>query len=141
MTDNYKIAQNNQQDALQQRPMTKRNIYKLVHRISCGKFHRPSSLISRLSPVLCLLTSVILVVTAGCATSQNSPSANNFTTIPANDQSDLIGSDSEAEEDSFTDEEFDLLEEELEEEVVEVDDPLEGFNRLMFGVNDVLYFG
>jgi phospholipid-binding lipoprotein MlaA len=83
---------------------------------------------------------ILVLITAGCATSQNSPLANNFAGTSTDGQSGLVGSDSEAEEDLFTDEEFDLLEEELEEEVVEVNDPLEGFNRLMFGVNDVLYF-
>ena len=84
---------------------------------------------------------IFVVIAAGCATSQNSPSANNFAEPSTNGQSGLIGSPaSDNSEESFTDEEFDLLQEELEEEVVEIDDPLEPFNRLMFGVNDILYF-
>ena len=35
---------------------------------------------------------------------------------------------------------FDLLEEEYAEQMVEVPDPLEPFNRVMFNVNDALYF-
>jgi phospholipid-binding lipoprotein MlaA len=35
---------------------------------------------------------------------------------------------------------FDLLEEEYAEQMVEVPDPLESFNRTMFEVNDALYF-
>ena len=75
---------------------------------------------------------ILLIITAGCATSQNSPN-----------EPDLIESDgalSESSEDTFTDEEFDLLEEELDEQEVKVPDPLEPVNRLMFGFNDVLYF-
>jgi phospholipid-binding lipoprotein MlaA len=37
------------------------------------------------------------------------------------------------------DEDFDLLEEELEEQAIEIADPLEGFNRVMYGFNDVFY--
>lgn len=84
---------------------------------------------------------ILLIMAAGCATSQNPPSANNFAEASASEQGGLIGSPaSDDSEESFTDEEFDLLEEELDEEQVEIDDPLEGFNRLMFGVNDTLYF-
>jgi phospholipid-binding lipoprotein MlaA len=77
---------------------------------------------------------VLLVITTGCATSDNSPSAG-----AANGHGGLIGSGGAAEE-SFTDEEFDLLEEELDDQEIKVDDPLEGINRLMFGFNDVLYY-
>jgi phospholipid-binding lipoprotein MlaA len=38
------------------------------------------------------------------------------------------------------DEEFDFLEDELTEKMVEIDDPLEPWNRLMFNINDGLYF-
>jgi len=78
---------------------------------------------------------ILLVMTAGCAVSDNYPSANSFAEASANGQDNLIDST-----ESFTDEEFDLLEDELDEGQVGVDDPLECFNRLMFGVNDVLYF-
>jgi phospholipid-binding lipoprotein MlaA len=39
-----------------------------------------------------------------------------------------------------SDDEFDLLEEEFAEQAVEIPDPLEPINRLMFGINDILYF-
>ena len=71
---------------------------------------------------------ILLVMAAGCAVSHKSPSANGF----------VDNQDNSTE--SFTDEEFDLLEEELDDEEVGVADPLEGFNRLMFGLNDTLYF-
>jgi len=82
---------------------------------------------------------ILVVATAGCAVSDKSPSSNNFSGTSPNGQGGLIGG---AAEESFTDEEFDLLEleEELDEAQVKIDDPLEGFNRLMFGVNDTLYF-
>ena len=116
--------------------MTANKIYKLVHRMSYGKEKSQSFVFRRLFSVFCLLTSVILIIiTTGCASSANSPSANGLAETSANGRSGLIDS-----EESFTDEEFDLLEEELEEERVEIDDPLEDFNRLMFGLNDSLYF-
>jgi phospholipid-binding lipoprotein MlaA len=37
------------------------------------------------------------------------------------------------------DEDFDLLEDELEEQAIEMADPLEGFNRVMFAFNDGFY--
>ncbi len=78
---------------------------------------------------------ILVVLTAGCAVSDKSPSANRFAGVSANGQDNFIDST-----ESFTDDEFDLLEEELDEGVVEIDDPLEPFNRLMFGLNDMLYF-
>ncbi len=84
---------------------------------------------------------ILVVLTAGCAVSDKSPSANTVAGTSANAQGGLIGSGAaEAEEESFTDEEFDLLEDELDEGQIEIDDPLEGFNRVMFGLNDTLYF-
>jgi phospholipid-binding lipoprotein MlaA len=135
--------------------MAENKIYKLVRRFSCDKFrppssvvhppssivHRPSSIFRRLFSAFCLLTSVILIIiTTGCAASNNSPPADNFAGTPANGQAGLVGSGSGAPEESFADEEFDLLEEELEEQEIKIDDPLEDFNRLMFGLNDTLYF-
>ncbi len=83
---------------------------------------------------------ILLVMIAGCAVSDKSTSANGFADVSANGQGGLMGSAAEAEEESFTDEEFDLLEEELDKKEVGVADPLESFNRLMFGLNDSLYF-
>jgi phospholipid-binding lipoprotein MlaA len=42
--------------------------------------------------------------------------------------------------DEFENDDFDLLEEEYAEQMVEVHDPLEPFNRVMFNVNDALYY-
>ncbi|NQT02482.1 MAG: VacJ family lipoprotein [Planctomycetes bacterium] len=78
---------------------------------------------------------ILVVMTAGCAVSEKSPSGNTFAEVSANGRHDLIDST-----ETFTDDEFDLLEEELDEQIVEIDDPLEPFNRLMFGLNDTLYF-
>jgi phospholipid-binding lipoprotein MlaA len=71
----------------------------------------------------------IFIVTAGmisgCATSAKSaPSVN----VTSNSTETSANSD------------FDLLEEEYAEQMVEVPDPLEPFNRVMFNVNDTLYF-
>ncbi len=79
---------------------------------------------------------LLAVMTAGCAVSENSildenqPANGGFGSEPS-----VAGSRFENQ-----DEDFDLLEDELDEQVVEVADPLEPLNRLMFGVNDVLYF-
>lgn len=62
---------------------------------------------------------------SGCATSGNSASSVNVTSNPA---------------ETAANSEFDLLEEEYAGQMVKVPDPLEPFNRIMFNVNDVLYF-
>jgi len=92
------------------------------------------------------LAVIILTVTAaGCAVSEKNHSSNNIVDVSTNEQQTLIDSDngawvSENSDELTADDEFDLLEDELGEQVVEVDDPLEPLNRLMFGVNDTLYF-
>lgn len=43
-------------------------------------------------------------------------------------------------ETSVADDDFDFMEEEFAEKAIEIYDPLESINRLMFGVNDALYF-
>jgi len=123
-TDYDKMAQNSPQDDLRQRQMTEsrrqddlRQRHKLVHRMPYGK-------ICPLSSVLCSLTSVVLaLMAAGCAVSENSTFDTRYSILDENQDDD-----------------FDLLEEELDEQIVEVADPLEPFNRLMFSVNDTLYF-
>jgi phospholipid-binding lipoprotein MlaA len=78
------------------------------------------------------ITLLIFVVLAGmvsgCASSaKNAPSMQtaNFTNDSAEE---------------FENNDFALLEEEYAEQMVEVPDPLEPFNRVMFNVNDALYF-
>jgi phospholipid-binding lipoprotein MlaA len=73
--------------------------------------------------ILYIIVLALAVMSAGCATSQRTPSDNHTLT---NGMS--------------SDDEFDLLEEELAEQIVEIPDPLEPVNRLMFGINDILYF-
>ena len=71
----------------------------------------------------------LLLLTAGCAAQKTSSASNHIETI------------SEKPFETYTeDEDFDLLEEELSEQMVKVSDPLEPFNRVMFNVNDTLYF-
>ncbi len=79
-----------------------------------------------------LFSVVLAVALAGCAVSQEaSPSGGaNLVAAPQNTQAQAP-----AESD------FDLLEEELlEDQFVKVADPLEPWNRMMFHVNDALYF-
>ena len=41
---------------------------------------------------------------------------------------------------SVADDDFDLLEEELSDKIIEISDPLEPVNRIMYQVNDTLYY-
>ena len=85
--------------------------------------------ICSLSSGLCFLASVVLVLmTAGCAVSGKNQSSN-FGTLASNNPAE-----------PSADDDFDFLEDELDEQIVEVADSLEPWNRLMFGVNDTLYF-
>lgn len=86
--------------------------------------NRPSSIVLS-SIVCCLLT----IMATGCATSGNSPASMQTPPDPL-----------ETDDPNAIDDDFALLEEELVEEKIEVPDPLEPVNRIMFGVNDVLYF-
>jgi phospholipid-binding lipoprotein MlaA len=68
---------------------------------------------------------------AGCAVSREASSSAgaNLAASPQNNQAN-----------TSADSDFELLDKELEDRIVEVADPLEPWNRLMFNVNDVLYF-
>jgi phospholipid-binding lipoprotein MlaA len=88
---------------------------------------------------------ILVVMTGGCAVSEKNPSANNFTKSSTGRQFALAaGNNAAPTEDNVeappTDDEFDFLEDELTEQMVEIADPLEPWNRLMFHVNDGLYF-
>ena len=88
---------------------------------------------------------VLIVMTGGCAVSEKNPSTNNFAKSSANRQHALAaGNNAAPTEDKLeatpADDEFDFLEDELTEQMVEIADPLEPWNRLMFNVNDGLYF-
>jgi phospholipid-binding lipoprotein MlaA len=67
---------------------------------------------------------ILSLMTAGCAVSEKASSSNHI----------ALASDKSADAD------FDLLEEELAEQMIEVADPLELLNRIMYHVNDTLYF-
>jgi len=87
--------------------------------------------ICSLSFALCFLASaVLMVMAAGCAVSENSTLDTRCSILDENQESRIENQD----------EDFDFLEEEYDEQVVEVADPLEPWNRLMFSVNDTLYF-
>ncbi len=78
---------------------------------------------------LMLIFFVIVGSISGCAaSSQNAPTMQ-ATGISNGSNEEFSGND-----------DFDLLEEEYAEKMVEVPDPLEPFNRVMFNVNDTLYF-
>ncbi len=83
---------------------------------------------------------VFVVMTGGCGSSGKSPSSGDISGSLSNGNGVLIDANgSEQGLDEFGDDDFALLEDGYEEQKVSVPDPLEGLNRLMFGVNDILY--
>jgi len=82
---------------------------------------------------------LLTVLIAGCASSNNNAkfSTNKQNTL---NNPNNIESDPNSLDEAFADEDFDLLEDELDEQIVELADPLEPLNRLMFNANDTLYF-
>jgi phospholipid-binding lipoprotein MlaA len=71
---------------------------------------------------------MLLLITAGCAVSEKTPSSNH------------VALASEKSAGLPADDDFDLMGEEVAEQTVEVEDPLEPLNRIMYHVNDTLYF-
>lgn len=88
---------------------------------------------------------ILTVMTAGCTDSNKNGSSINVNASSAN-QEDLLIADANvtavpgSTDESTADDIFDLLEDELDKKKTDVADPLEPVNRLMFGVNDILYF-
>ena len=82
-------------------------------------------------------------MTGGCAVSEKSPSSNDAVGRSA-DRWRVITAAKDAaqaqDDEAEADEDFDLLEEEIADQMVEIADPLEPFNRTMYGLNDILYF-
>lgn len=78
-----------------------------------------------------ILMAVCLIAVAGCATSpRNNSRSASVLPVDANSPGQA----------GFDVLEFDILEEELAGKTVIIEDPLEGWNRWMFGANDSLYF-
>ena len=101
---------------------------------------------------------VLAVTTAGCAVSpgeslrtEKNPSSNYAAKASVNRQHVLLAANNGAPASPgeslrtddpagpVADDDFDLLEAELDEQAVEVADPLEPVNRIMYGVNDILH--
>jgi phospholipid-binding lipoprotein MlaA len=87
----------------------------------------------------------LTIMAAGCAVTEKNPSGDKFAQPSANREHSLAASNNAAPtEDNLdtpsADDDFDLLEDELADQMVEIADPLEPCNRLMFHVNDGLYF-
>jgi phospholipid-binding lipoprotein MlaA len=88
---------------------------------------------------------VLAVATAGCAVSEKTPASNYVAEPSANARHPLVAANhpAPAAHDPAAppaDDDFGLLEDELLEQTVEIADPLEPWNRLMYGANDILYF-
>ncbi len=95
--------------------------------------------------LLTCVIAVLIVMLAGCAVSEKNPSANSIAKSAPGRQHTLVDSNNAApaedsNEAAFEDDEFGFLEDEITEKMVEISDPLESVNRVMFCVNDVLYF-
>jgi len=71
---------------------------------------------------------IMALMTVGCAVSEKTASSR--VDLPDSNEPGM----------SRADEEFGLFEDELAGQVVKVADPLESSNRIMYGVNDMLYF-
>jgi phospholipid-binding lipoprotein MlaA len=104
---------------------------------------RPALFVSRrwsaVLSVFYFMSSVVLAfMSAGCMVSNHTSSMQ----TSSDRQHVIAASDNPAPADDFSeiDDEFGLLEEELTEEMIVVADPLEPVNRVMFAVNDKLYF-
>ncbi|MHC4644841.1 MAG: MlaA family lipoprotein [Planctomycetota bacterium] len=72
----------------------------------------------------------LAVAISGCAVSEKSPSSSQSADVSAARWKVIAAGD----------EDFELLEDELDEQMVQVADPLEPVNRLMYGLNDIIYF-
>ncbi|MCH8119273.1 MAG: VacJ family lipoprotein [Planctomycetes bacterium] len=88
---------------------------------------------------------VVAVITAGCAVSEKSMLHRKVSAArrPFRDCGDTRYSILDENQESRIenrDEDFDFLEDELDEQMIEVADPLEPLNRIMYNVNDILYF-
>ena len=82
----------------------------------------------------CIAVFAVLAL-AGCASSDKAASARRQNVMPAPKGAWLA-----QDEAAGADDEFDLLEEELDEQKVKIPDPLKGYNRAMHNFNDRLYF-
>jgi phospholipid-binding lipoprotein MlaA len=95
--------------------------------------------------LLNLVLVVLAMVAAGCAVSKRTSSSSLVMEASSNEQQPLtdangVSSASDEPDGGLANDEFGLLEEELTERMVEVADPLEPLNRMMYGINDILYF-
>ena len=79
---------------------------------------------------------IVAFTITGCASSEKNSLANLITFHSSKN----IKPSSDNSTESFDDNDFDLLEEELSGKIVEISDPLEPVNRIMYGINDTLYF-
>lgn len=99
--------------------------------IRISALFRISCLVWGMREVAALSITLLVLFSAGCAVSPKAPSA-------AVDPGPAATANTPTEGPSDGD--FDLLEKELEDRFVEVADPLKPLNRVMFQVNDALYF-
>ncbi len=76
---------------------------------------------------------VLAIMTTGCASSEKIPFYSQVVSIIDPNRAHKVPEEPK-------DDNFELLEDELEGQIVRVPDPLEPVNRVMFQVNDVLYF-
>ncbi len=91
---------------------------------------------ARMLRAIALLVAIVAFFAGGCATAGDRVSSPAIAGTVENGRAGV-------EDDEFAfledNDEFALLEEELDEQAVEVSDPLEPLNRVMYGVNDALF--
>jgi len=91
--------------------------------------------------VLCCLSSVVLaVMTAGCTVSNKTPSSDYVAETSCMMRKAYCEKEKTHDAIRNTQYEESVLEEEVTSQMVEVADPLEPWNRIMYQVNDILYF-
>jgi len=89
-------------------------------------FHKVKKMSSKYAYIPCiLLITILALMLSGCGVSEHN--------LPTEQQTALS-------DNNGTDDDFDLLEEEYQKQMVEISDPLEPLNRMIFTVNDALYF-
>lgn len=77
---------------------------------------------------------ITILFAAGCSSSDKA------TNLDSKLSQDNIAANAADPTDMDFGDDFDLIAQDMEEQTVDIDDPLEGLNRITFAVNDILYF-
>jgi len=108
----------------------------------------PGSIPRRIGPhlwIIVFVAFIVIYIGAGCAVSERAPISKHLARSSATTPGSItaennIAPDSNSSAGASGDEDFELLEEELAEQMIKVADPLEPVNRITYFVNDTLHF-